>query len=235
MICLYQCNTCRPHICILEAGMKVVLLGAPGSGKGTQAVKISEWYGIPHISTGDIFRSNIKDGTELGKKAKEYIDKGLLVPDEVTIDIVSDRLMKPDCEKGYVLDGFPRTVYQAEKLDEILGKTGATLDVVLNIEVPDSDIITRMGGRRVCMKCGMSYHVVFNPPAEGNVCKNCGEAVVQREDDNEDTVLKRLTTYHKQTVPLIEYYKNDNKLVTVHGQESVDSTTSCVKKALGGI
>ncbi len=215
--------------------MKVVLLGAPGSGKGTQAVKISEWYDIPHISTGDIFRSNIKEGTELGKKAKEYIDKGLLVPDEVTIDIVNDRLRKPDCVKGFVLDGFPRTVYQAEKLDEILVKTGATLDVVLNIEVPDSKIITRLGGRRVCTKCGMSYHVVFNPPAEGDVCENCGEVVVQREDDKEETVLQRLTTYHKQTEPLIEYYKNDKKLVTVDGQENIDDTSSCVKKALGGI
>jgi len=220
---------------ILEAGMKVVLLGAPGSGKGTQAVKISEWYGIPHISTGDIFRSNIKEGTELGKKAKDYIDKGMLVPDEVTIDIVSDRLKKPDCENGFVLDGFPRTVNQAEKLDEILTKSEISLDVVLNIEVPDSTIITRMGGRRVCTKCGMSYHVVFNPPAEGDVCKSCGEAVVQREDDKEETVLQRLTTYHKQTEPLIEYYKNDKKLVTVNGQENIDDTSSCVKKALGGI
>ncbi|WP_010246782.1 adenylate kinase [Acetivibrio cellulolyticus] len=215
--------------------MKVVLLGAPGSGKGTQAVNISEWYKIPHISTGDIFRSNIKNGTELGKKAKEYIDKGLLVPDEVTIDIVSDRLKQSDCEKGFILDGFPRTVYQAEKLDEILNEMGATLDVVLNIEVPDSEIITRMGGRRVCTKCGMSYHVVFNPPAEGNVCKNCGEVVIQREDDREETVLQRLSTYHKQTEPLIEYYEKDNKLVTVEGQDNIDDTTSCVKKALGGM
>lgn len=215
--------------------MKVVLLGAPGSGKGTQAVKISEWYSIPHISTGDIFRSNIKEGTELGKKAKEYIDKGLLVPDEVTIDIVSDRLSKPDCVLGFVLDGFPRTVYQAEKLDEILEKMGATLDVVLNLEVPDSKIIARLGGRRVCTKCGMSYHIVFNPPAEGNVCTSCGEVVVQRDDDKEETVLQRLTTYHNQTKPLIEYYNNDKKLVTVNGQENIDDTSSCVKKALGGI
>lgn len=215
--------------------MKVVLLGAPGSGKGTQAVNISEWYKIPHISTGDIFRSNIKDGTELGKKAKEYIDKGLLVPDEVTIDIVRDRLKKSDCEKGFILDGFPRTVFQAEKLDEMLNGMGATLDVVLNIEVPDSEIITRMAGRRVCTKCGMSYHVVFNPPAEGNVCKNCGEVVIQREDDKEETVLQRLSTYHKQTEPLIDYYKKFNKLVTVEGQDNIDDTTSCVKKALGGI
>lgn len=214
--------------------MKVVLLGAPGSGKGTQAVNISEWYGIPHVSTGDIFRSNIKNGTELGKKAKEYIDKGLLVPDELTIDIVSDRLKKSDCEKGFILDGFPRTVNQAEKLDEILKGMQAGLDVVLNIEVSDSQIIKRMGGRRVCNKCGMSYHIEFNPPAAGNVCKSCGEIVVQREDDKEETVLQRLTTYHKQTEPLIEYYDNDNKLVTVEGQESIEDTTSCVKKALGG-
>lgn len=215
--------------------MKVVLLGAPGSGKGTQAVNISQWYGIPQVSTGDIFRSNIKNGTELGKKAKEYIDKGLLVPDEVTIDIVSDRLKQSDCEKGFILDGFPRTVNQAEKLDEILKGIGAALDVVLNIEVQDSEIIARLGGRRVCTKCGMSYHVVFNPPAEGNVCKTCGEVVVQREDDSEETVLQRLSTYHKQTEPLIDYYNNDKKLVTVEGQANIDDTTSCVKKALGGI
>lgn len=215
--------------------MKVVLLGAPGSGKGTQAAKISEWYKIPHISTGDIFRNNIKNGTELGKKAKEYIDKGLLVPDEVTIDIVRDRLKQPDCVKGFILDGFPRTVCQAEKLDEMLNEMGVTLDVVLEIEVQDSEIITRMAGRRVCMKCGMSYHVVFNPPAEGNVCKNCGDVVIQRDDDREDTVLQRLTTYHKQTEPLIDYYKKSNKLVTVKGQDNIDDTTSSVKKALGGI
>jgi adenylate kinase len=215
--------------------MKVVLLGAPGSGKGTQAAKISEWYKIPHISTGDIFRSNIKNGTELGKKAKEYIDKGLLVPDEVTIDIVRDRLKQPDCVKGFILDGFPRTVFQAEKLDEMLNEMGVTLDVVLEIEVQDSEIITRMAGRRVCTKCGMSYHVVFNPPAEGNVCKNCGDVVIQRDDDREDTVLQRLTTYHKQTEPLIDYYKKSNKLVTVKGQDNIDDTTSNVKKALGGI
>lgn len=215
--------------------MKVVLLGAPGSGKGTQAANIAEWYKIPHVSTGDIFRSNIKEGTELGKKAKEYIDKGLLVPDELTIDIVSDRLKKSDCENGFILDGFPRTVNQAEKLDEILKQMGINLDVVLNIEVPDSQIIARMGGRRVCTKCGMSYHIEFNPPLEGNTCKVCGEEVVQREDDKEETVLQRLNTYHKQTEPLIEYYKKDNKLVTVQGQENIEDTTCSVKKALGGI
>lgn len=215
--------------------MKVVLLGAPGSGKGTQAVCISEWYKIPHVSTGDIFRSNIKNSTELGKKAKEYIDKGLLVPDELTIDIVRNRLIQSDCKEGFILDGFPRTVNQAEKLDEILKEMGANLDIVLNIEVEDSRIITRMGGRRVCTKCGMSYHIEFNPPAEGNVCKNCGETVVQREDDKEETVLQRLKTYHKQTEPLIEYYNKDKKLVTVKGQDNIGETTSYVKKALGGI
>jgi len=215
--------------------MKIVLLGAPGSGKGTQAANISEWYKIPHISTGDIFRSNIKNGTELGKKAKEYIDKGLLVPDELTIDIVRDRLKQSDCENGFILDGFPRTVNQAEKLDEMLKQMGTNLDVVLNIEVSDSEIIARMGGRRVCTKCGMSYHVEFNPPAEGDTCKACGEKVVQREDDKEETVLQRLQTYHKQTEPLIEYYKKDNKLVTVEGQKNIEDTTSAVKKALGGI
>ncbi|NLL06603.1 MAG: adenylate kinase [Clostridiaceae bacterium] len=215
--------------------MKVVLLGAPGSGKGTQAVNISDWYEIPHISTGDIFRSNIKSSTELGKKAKEYIDKGLLVPDELTIDIVSNRLNQSDCKEGFILDGFPRTVNQAEKLDGILKEMGANIDVVLNIEVEDSQIITRMAGRRVCPKCGMSYHIDYNPPLEGDICKNCGETVVQREDDKEETVLQRLTTYHKQTEPLIEYYEKVKKLVTVKGQDNIEETTSCVKKALGGI
>ena len=215
--------------------MKVVLLGAPGSGKGTQAVCISEWYKIPHVSTGDIFRSNIKNNTELGKKAKEYIDKGLLVPDELTIDIVRSRLIQSDCKEGFILDGFPRTVNQAEKLDEMLKDMGANLDIVLNLEVDDSQIIIRMAGRRVCAKCGMSYHIEFNPPAEGNVCKNCGDTVVQREDDREETVLQRLKTYHKQTEPLIEYYKKDKKLVAVKGQDNIEETTSYVKKALGGI
>lgn len=214
--------------------MKVVLLGAPGSGKGTQAVKISEWYDIPHISTGDIFRSNIKNGTELGIKAKEYMDKGLPVPDELTIDIVRDRLKKSDCKNGFVLDGFPRTVNQAERLDEMLGDMDVAIDVALNIDVPDNEIIMRMGGRRVCTKCGMSYHVLFNPPEAGDVCKTCGEKVVQREDDKEETVLQRLLTYHKQTEPLIEYYENERKLVTVEGQCDIDNTTNSVKEALRG-
>jgi len=215
--------------------MKLVLLGAPGAGKGTQAVVISKKYNVPHISTGDIFRYNIKNNTELGKKAKEYIDNGLLVPDEVTINIVKDRLGNEDCKSGFILDGFPRTIQQAEKLDEILDSTGTKLDCVLNIHVPDTEIISRMSGRRVCSKCGMSYHIKSNPPKDKDICNECGSPVIQRDDDKEETVLKRLETYHKQTEPLIEYYKQKGLLLTVTGMEKVERTTDEVLKALSGV
>ncbi|MFZ5987304.1 MAG: adenylate kinase [Bacillota bacterium] len=215
--------------------MQLILLGAPGAGKGTQAVNLSQKYNVPHISTGDIFRSNIKEGTELGKKAKEYIDKGLLVPDEVTIDIVKDRLKQPDCKSGFILDGFPRTIEQAEKLDDILQDMGITLDCVLNISVSDSSIIDRLSGRRVCPNCGMSYHIIFKPTSEKDICNNCKSTVIQRDDDKEETVIQRLKTYHKQTAPLIEYYERKGKLITVYGRESVDETSSEVLKALDGV
>lgn len=215
--------------------MRLVLLGAPGAGKGTQAVVISQKYNVPHISTGDIFRSNIKNGTELGRKAKEYIDKGLLVPDELTVDIVKDRISQPDCKAGFILDGFPRTIYQAERLDEILKELNVELDCALNIYVPDEEIIKRMSGRRVCSKCGMSYHIVYNQPKVENICDSCNGELIQRDDDKEETVIRRLNTYHKQTEPLIEYYEKKGKLLTVHGQEGVDDTTKEVLNALSGV
>jgi len=215
--------------------MRLVLLGAPGAGKGTQAVVISQKYNVPHISTGDIFRSNIKNGTELGRKAKEYIDKGLLVPDELTVDIVKDRISQPDCKAGFILDGFPRTIYQAERLDEILKELNVELDCALNIYVPDEEIIKRMSGRRVCSKCGMSYHIVYNQPKVENICDSCNGELIQRDDDKEETVIQRLNTYHKQTEPLIEYYEKKGKLLTVQGQEGVDDTTKEVLNALSGV
>jgi adenylate kinase len=213
--------------------MRLIILGAPGAGKGTQAAMLSEKLKIPHISTGDIFRSNIKSGTELGKKAKEYIDKGQLVPDAVTIEIVKDRLEQQDCMNGFILDGFPRTIPQAEYLDEVLKGLMLELDFVLNIFVPDSEIIKRMSGRRVCLNCGASYHLTYKPTKEKDICDKCKTLVVQRDDDKEETVLQRLHTYHKQTEPLISYYKNKGKLLIVEGKEDVNHTSSDVVKALG--
>jgi adenylate kinase len=201
------------------------MLGAPGAGKGTQAVILSERFNIPHISTGDIFRSNIKEGTELGKKAKEYIDKGLLVPDEITIGIVKDRLLQPDCRNGFILDGFPRTIPQAQYLDKALEDMGIMLDAVINIYVSDDEIVRRMSGRRVCPSCGMSYHTDYNPPGKNGECSGCGTAVVQREDDREETVIKRLQTYHAQTEPLIDYYEKQGKILTVTGRDKIEDTT----------
>lgn len=213
--------------------MRLIILGAPGAGKGTQAVNLAKIHDVPHISTGDIFRSNIKNGTDLEKKAKEYIDKGLLVPDDVTIGIVKDRLLQPDCQKGFILDGFPRTIEQAEKLDAILENMNVKLDKVLNIHVPGDEIVSRMSGRRVCSKCGASYHTEYKPTKEKDICDNCNANVIQREDDKEEIVRQRLETYHKQTEPLIEYYTKKGKLVTVKGREKIEDTTNEVIKALG--
>ena len=176
--------------------MKLIMLGAPGAGKGTQAKKIAEKYGIPHISTGDIFRANIKNGTELGNKAKSYMEKGLLVPDELTCDLVVDRIAQEDCKNGYVLDGFPRTIPQAEALKAALGKMGTTIDYAINVEVPDENIVKRMGGRRACLACGCTYHVVYNAPKVEDVCDVCGAKLVLRDDDKPETVKKRLDVYH---------------------------------------
>ena len=208
--------------------MKIVMLGAPGAGKGTQAKMIAARFEIPHISTGDIFRANIKNGTELGKKAKEYMDQGLLVPDELTVDLVIDRLSQEDCQKGYILDGFPRTIPQAKALDEALVKRGEKMEYAIDVNVPDENIVTRMSGRRACVGCGATYHVVYNPSAKGDVCEVCGENLILREDDEPETVQKRLTVYHDQTQPLIDYYNGQNILKVVDGTQDLNDVFAAV-------
>jgi len=197
--------------------MKVVMLGAPGAGKGTQAVNIAKAFGIPHVSTGDIFRANIKDQTELGMKAKEYMDKGLLVPDEITIGMLLSRIAEPDCTNGFILDGFPRTIPQAESLKKALNEQNAAIDVAVDIEVPDEVIKNRMTGRRVCKKCGATYHAEFHPPVKEGICDMCGGEVAQRADDAPETVLERLKVYHEMTQPLIDFYTKDGVLREVDG------------------
>lgn len=201
--------------------MKIVMLGAPGAGKGTQAIKIADKYDIPHISTGDIFRANIKGGTELGQKAKSYIDKGELVPDEVTIGMLLDRIAQDDCKNGYVLDGFPRTIPQAESLTEALKSQGDQIDFALNIDVPDEAIIERMSGRRACPKCGATYHIVYAAPKTENICDKCGTELIIRSDDKPETVKDRLNVYHQQTEPLIAYYKAAGVLREVDGTQEL--------------
>ncbi len=197
--------------------MKIIMLGAPGAGKGTQAKQISSKYDIPHISTGDIFRANIKNGTELGKKAKEFMDKGALVPDELTCDLVMDRIKQDDCKNGFVLDGFPRTIPQAEALTAALEKIGEKMDFAINVDVPDENIVNRMSGRRACLECGATYHIVSIPPKKEGICDNCGSELVLRDDDKPETVQKRLDVYHEQTQPLIDYYDKQGILKTVDG------------------
>lgn len=213
--------------------MKIIMLGAPGAGKGTQAKQIAAKYDIPHISTGDIFRANIKNGTELGKKAKEYMDQGALVPDELTCDLVMDRIAQPDCEKGFVLDGFPRTIPQAEALTNALTKIGQSMDYAIDVDVPDENIVNRMSGRRACLNCGATYHIVFNPTKEEGVCDTCGNSTVLRDDDKPETVQKRLTVYHDQTQPLIDYYKGQNILKSVDGTKPMDEVFSDIVAILG--
>lgn len=213
--------------------MKIIMLGAPGAGKGTQAKKIAEKYDIPHISTGDIFRANIKNGTELGKKAKTYMDQGLLVPDELTCDLVVDRIGQEDAKNGYVLDGFPRTIPQAEALDKALSGLGEKMDYAVNVEVPDENIVSRMSGRRACTACGGTYHVEFNPPKAEGVCDACGGELVLRDDDKPETVAKRLNVYHEQTQPLIEYYQKQGILAEVDGTQDVDDVFASIVKILG--
>lgn len=212
--------------------MKIVMLGAPGAGKGTQAKMIAAKYQVPHISTGDIFRANIKNGTELGKKAKEYMDQGLLVPDELTVDLVIDRLSQPDCQKGYILDGFPRTIPQAEALDAALAKRGEKMDYAIDVNVPDENIVSRMSGRRACVGCGATYHVVHNPSKKGELCEACGEKLILRDDDKPETVQKRLTVYHDQTQPLIDYYTGQNILKTVDGTQDMNDVFTAITKIL---
>ena len=213
--------------------MKIIMLGAPGAGKGTQAKRIAEKYGIPHISTGDIFRANIKNGTELGTKAKEYMDQGLLVPDELVVDLVVDRVKQDDCVKGYVLDGFPRTIPQAEALDKALEAIGEKMDYAINVEVPDSNIVNRMAGRRACLSCGGTYHLVHIPTKVEGICDTCGGELVLREDDKPETVQKRLTIYHEQTQPLIEYYTKKEILVEVDGTVDMSEVFNEIVKVLG--
>ena len=213
--------------------MKIIMLGAPGAGKGTQAKIIDEKCGIPHISTGDIFRANIKNGTELGAKAKEYMDKGLLVPGELVCDLVVDRIQQADCEKGYILDGFPRTIPQAEALEAALNAIEQKLDYAIDIDVPDENIINRMSGRRACVGCGATYHVVFNPTKVEGKCDVCGESLILRDDDKPETVKKRLDVYHTQTQPLIDFYTERKVLVEVDGTQSMDKVFDDIMKILG--
>ncbi len=208
--------------------MKLIMLGAPGAGKGTQAKIIAEAYSIPHISTGDIFRANIKNDTELGKKAKEFMDLGLLVPDELVVDLVADRLQQADCTKGFVLDGFPRTIPQATALDEALNKMGTKMDFAIEVSVPDQNIIRRMSGRRACVGCGATFHIVNVQPKVDNQCDTCGASLILRDDDKEETVIKRLEVYHEQTQPLIDYYNKQSILVSVDGTLDVSVITKAI-------
>lgn len=212
--------------------VKIILLGPPGAGKGTQAKSISNKYSIPHISTGDIFRKNISENTPLGIEAKSYMDNGQLVPDEVTINMVKDRLQQEDCKQGYLLDGFPRTVSQAEALQDFLDSRNESLDTALLIEVPRDFILERMTGRRVCPSCGASYHIKFNPAVNGK-CELCGSDVVQRKDDTEETVKERLDVYEKQTQPLIDFYKDKNLLSTVDGTQAINKVFESICRVLG--
>ncbi|MCI8333190.1 MAG: adenylate kinase [Lachnospiraceae bacterium] len=213
--------------------MKIIMLGAPGAGKGTQAKKIADKYGIPHISTGDIFRANIKNGTELGKKAKAYMDQGLLVPDDLTLELIMDRFREPDCAAGYVLDGFPRTIPQAEALTRALEANGDSIDYAVNVEVPDENIISRMSGRRACLACGATYHIVHIPTKAEGICDRCGEKLVLRDDDKPETVQKRLDVYHSQTQPLIEYYTDQGKLAEVDGTAPMEDVFEAIVRILG--
>ena len=213
--------------------MKIIMLGAPGAGKGTQAKKLSEKYGIPHISTGDIFRANIKNNTELGLTAKGQLDAGQLVPDELVVDLVVDRIKEKDCFKGFILDGFPRTIPQAEALDYALNNQNEKIDYAINVEVPDENIVHRMGGRRACIGCGATYHVEFNAPKVEDVCDTCGGELVLRDDDKPETVQKRLSVYHAQTQPLIDYYKKANVLVEVDGTQDINVVFQDIVKILG--
>lgn len=213
--------------------LRTVLLGPPGAGKGTQAVRIVEKYNVPHISTGDIFRENIKNGTELGKKAQEYMNKGELVPDDLVIEIATTRLLADDCKEGFLLDGFPRTVYQAEKLDAFLEEHGMKLDKVIDIEVEKEELITRLTGRRVCKACGASYHVVNIPPKTEGICDNCGGELFQRADDTIETVENRIEVYIEQTMPLVDYYKKADNIVEIDGALPLDTVFDAIVEAIG--
>ena len=213
--------------------MKIVMLGAPGAGKGTQAKRIAAKFSIPHISTGDIFRANIKNNTPLGAKAKSYMDKGELVPDELVIELIMDRFAQDDCVNGYVLDGFPRTIPQAEELDKALKSVNDNLDYAIDVEVPDDNIINRMSGRRACVNCGATYHIVHNPPKVENECDTCNGELILRDDDKPETVKNRLDVYHTQTEPLLKYYTEKVILYTVDGTQDMDTVFDSICKIVG--
>ena len=213
--------------------MKIIMLGAPGAGKGTQAKRIAEKYGVPHVSTGDIFRANIKNGTQLGMEAKKYMDQGLLVPDELTVRILLDRVAQDDCKNGYVLDGFPRTIPQAEVLDEALTKLGDKIDYAIDVNVPDEKIIRRMSGRRACLTCGATYHIEHIPPKQEGSCDKCGSELVLRDDDKPETVKNRLAVYHEQTQPLIDFYEKKGVLKTVDGTLPMEEVFAAITAILG--
>lgn len=215
--------------------MNLVLMGLPGAGKGTQAEKIVEKYNIPHISTGDMFRAAIKDGTELGLQAKSFMDQGALVPDEVTIGIVRERLAKPDCKNGFLLDGFPRTVAQAEALENMLSGLERPIDYVIHVDVDQSILMERLTGRRICKDCGATYHLVFNPPAKDGVCDRCGGELYQRADDNEETVQNRLEVNMKQTQPLLSFYEDKGYLRKINGQQDINIVFADIEELLGGL
>ena len=213
--------------------MKIIMLGAPGAGKGTQAIKIAEKYGIPHISTGDILRANMANKTELGLVVKTYMDQGMLVPDDLIVDVLIDRVQQDDCANGYVLDGFPRTIPQAEELDKALSAQGDAVGYVINVDVPDENIVKRMSGRRACINCGATYHLEYAAPQKEGVCDTCGHEIVLRKDDKPETVLKRLGIYHKQTQPLIDYYKTAGVLKTIDGTQNMQKVFDDIVSILG--
>ena len=213
--------------------MKIIMLGAPGAGKGTQAKMISEKYGLPHVSTGDIFRANIKNGTELGMEAKKYMDAGQLVPDELTVKILLDRVAEDDCKNGYVLDGFPRTIPQAEVLEDALNKLNDKIDYAITVDVPDENIISRMSGRRACVNCGATYHIQYAPTKVEGICDKCGSELILRDDDKPETVRNRLDVYQKQTQPLIEFYSARNILKEVDGTVSMNEVFESIISILG--
>ncbi|MCG1023866.1 adenylate kinase [Sutcliffiella horikoshii] len=214
--------------------MNLVLMGLPGAGKGTQAERIVEKYNIPHISTGDMFRAAMKEETELGMKAKSFMDQGQLVPDEVTIGIVRERLEKEDCKDGFLLDGFPRTVPQADALEQMLEELGRKIDYVINVNVDQSILMERLTGRRICKDCGSTYHLVFNPPAKDGVCDKCGGELYQRADDNEETVGNRLEVNVKQSKPLLDFYESKGYLRNIDGQQAIDKVFADIEELLGG-
>lgn len=214
--------------------MRAILLGPPGAGKGTQAETIVNEFKVPHVSTGDMFRKNIKEETELGKKVKGYLDKGMLVPDELTVEIVKDRILQDDCKNGFLLDGFPRTLEQADALDKVLAEIGTKLDTVINIQVDPKLLVDRAVGRRICKDCGQTYHLVFNKPAKEGICDKCGGELYQRKDDTEETVANRINVYQEQTQPLIEYYTKKGIILNINGEQPIDKVGSDIISSLRG-